>query len=206
MLKVSIKRHSRLVVNSPHVFLLNKIFLRFPVAIAASIATVRYTVSDALVQTSELGNETRWKTWDYSRSSAFALFGLYSGVFYGKIYTKYYAMLMANLSGRGIQKIPAAIGVSLFDSTVVSIVTYYPIYYLIQEYCHTRQFSPINALSTTRDNAIADISAITSFYCPLLVMNLIFVPVHLRAINITIVAIVWSIILSKMRGRYKQDI
>merc|ERR1719320_201470 len=113
--------------------------------------------------------------------------------------------MMAGLQKRNLSKIPAAVLVSLLDSTIVSISAYWPVYYLIQEFCHTHEFSPIKALQTTKENAFFDTITTMSFCCPLLLTNMLFVPVHLRNICITITSILWSVIVSKSRGRYNQE-
>jgi len=188
-------------VSSRSGMLLSKTFVKFPVAISASFVTIRYTVADALVQISEIRNDNR-NNWNYPRSVAFTMFGLYCGVCFGKIYTKYYAMLLDSLLRRNIKKIPAVIGITVFDCTVCSVVLYYPMYYTIQEFCHTGQFDPLKAVRTTRDNMVADIRAMSSFFGPLTMFNLLFVPVHLRAICVAMVSNIWAIIISKMRGDY----
>jgi len=49
----------RFVLNSRPAVMLDKTFIRYPVAIAASLVMVRYITFDGLIQISEFRNETR---------------------------------------------------------------------------------------------------------------------------------------------------
>jgi len=120
------------------------------------------------------------------------------------VYTKYYASLMVCLVRYNVPKVSAAIGIALFDSTIWVVISFYPMYYLIQDFCHTGRFAPLLAIRTTWKNLYLDIRAMLSFFFPLTVLTLLFVPVHLRAISITSVATLWAMILSKIRGNYQQ--
>jgi len=191
------------VVESRAGVLFNKTFLRFPIAISTVLTCVRYGVADGLVQISEIRNEIRSDNWDYPRSAAFCLFGLYCGLFYGKLYSTWYEMLMARLLRANISKISAGFGIAVVDSTLFAVITYFPVYYTIQEFCHSRRFVPVLGLRLTWRNKITDMKAMLFFYGPILTLNLLFVPVHLRAISINIGSNIWAIFLSKMRGKYK---
>jgi len=152
-------------VKSRSIVLIDNAFRRFPVLIAVGYAAVRYTVADGLVQISELRRD--WINWDYPRSMAFLTFGLWSGVFWGNLYGRYYGPLMEKLVRRGMSRRRVALGIAFFDTTIVTGVAYYPAYYLVQEYCHTRRFSPAIALRKAKKNCMVDITVVTMYYVPM---------------------------------------
>jgi len=182
----------------------NNTFRRFPLAIAVGVSIVRYTSADALVQISEL--ENKWSKWDYPRSTAFMIFGLYCGTFWANLYGRYYGVIVARLTSRGIPKPFAALGISFMDTTLVCSVFYYPVYYILQEYCHTGRFSPRTGCESAWKNRYADIGILTLFYCPMNAINLFLIPPHFRAIYANIIpSTIWGLILSKMRGKYEEE-
>jgi hypothetical protein len=192
------------VTRSHPYCLFNNTCHRYPVAIAASISVVRYTSMDGIVQFSE---SKSWSNWEFGRSGSFALFGLYIGAFFGVVYTKYYGRLLESLRSRGFSKFTAAFGISLLDVTVASAIAYYPVYYLLQEYCHTGQLSFTNALKRTKQNMSTDLSLLFLFYCPMSFVMLFWIPKHLRAVYASVVpSTFWSAIMSKMRGQYEPQV
>jgi len=180
----------------------NKTFLRYPVAISASLFSLKTVVADALVQIADMKTAIMWENWDYPRSLAFAMFGLYCGAVFGTFYSKYYTIILERMLRCNIPKILAVVGIGLFDSTVLAVTMYYPVYYTIQEFSHTHRFVPLKGLKVARENTMEDVKAMVSFFCPLTMINMLLVPAHLRAICVNIVGNIWCIILSKMRGKY----
>jgi len=189
----------KLLADCRPYLLINRTFLRFPVAISATICVFRYTTADAVVQISA---NKGTKNWDYRRSLAFSIFALWIGVFYGKAQTVYYTNIMTKLQRLNWSKIRASASIGLFDSTLVSLPMYFLPFYTIQEYCHSHQFNPRVVLQRTWNNALTDITASLSFYGPVTTLNMFFVPRHLRAIFSTLFSWLWSLAISKMRGRH----
>jgi len=179
--------------------LFNRTFLRFPVAISASMGIFRYTTADALVQISE--NKGR-KSWDYRRSWAFFIFGVWIGVFFGKTQAVWYTKVMATLRRLNLSKISASAGIALFDSTLLSVTMYFLPFYAIQDYCNSHQFNFGGVLQKSWSNATTDMTASLSFHGPVITFNMMFVPPHLRPIFINSLSWLWSLNVSKMRGRY----
>jgi len=113
-------------------------------------------------------------------------------------------MFLKSLKNRGFSDFTAAVSISLLDVTVAAGIAYYPVYYLLQEYCQTGQLSLDNVLRRTKQNLTTDLSVMVGFYCPMSFIMLFWVPNHLRAIYASLVpATFWSVIMSKMRGKYE---
>jgi len=187
--------------SRPGVFI-NRTFLRLPVAISASMSIFRYTTADTIVQISE---NKGGKNWDYGRSSAFFIFGVWIGVFFGKTQSVWYTKVMATLQQLNWSKISASTAIALFDSTLVSATMYFLPFYAIQDYCNSHQFNPDGVLRKSRNNATTDMTASLSFHGPVITFNMMFVPPHLRPIFLSSLSWIWSLSVSKMRGRYNAD-
>jgi len=182
--------------------LFNRAFLRFPIAISTSMSICRYTTADAVVQISENKGRTNW---DYRRSLAFFIFGAWIGVTFGKIQLVWYTKVMATLQWLNWSKISASATIALFDSTLVSVTMYFLPFYAIQDYCNSHQFNRGRVLQKSWNNATTDMTACLSFFGPVVTFYMMFVPPHIRPIFSTSISWIWSLALSKMRGRYNPD-
>jgi glycine cleavage system regulatory protein len=187
---------------------LKRIPIQYPFAFGMGVSTIKTSASDLLVQTVvENKREIDWK-----RNLAFATFGCFylGGVQYA-IYVPVFGRLFpaaAPFAAKTIkQKMKdtkgqiALLSQVFIDQCVHHPLMYFPVFYMTKEIV-TSDGNPdfMAAMRTYKDNMAEDMKALWKIWVPATMVNFAFMPMWGRIPMVAATSMVWTCILSAMRG------
>ncbi|KAL7528502.1 hypothetical protein ACHAWF_002588 [Thalassiosira exigua] len=195
---------------------LAQIPVRHPLAFGVGVSTVKTSASDLLVQVVvEERKEIDWK-----RNAAFMAFGCFylGGVQYA-IYVPLFGRLFPNAAkfaakpigeklrdGKGLA---ALCGQVFLDQFVHHPLLYFPVFYGTRELVMNDEPDLMRSMGTYRENMKEDLEALWKVWVPSTFVNFAFMPMWARIPWVAGTSLLWTCILSTMRGgdvTHKQDI
>jgi len=151
------------------------------------------------------------ETLDVRRTAAFGTFGLFylGGVQYA-LYVPIFSRLFPNAAtfasktlsqkmqdGAGIRTLVAQV---FLDQFVHHPLLYFPVFYTIKDLVTSDTPDPVRAVNTYRDNMKEDLVALWKVWVPTTFLNFAFMPMWARIPWVASTSLVWTCILSSMRG------
>jgi len=180
---------------------------KHPFAFGVGFALVKTSGIDLLVQkVVEKKKEIDWR-----RNATFSAFGFFclGGIQYG-LYVKVFGRVFPNAAAFAAKPLKeklkdvrgmANVGAQTFlDQCCYHPFVYFPIFYCTKEAVMSDKPSISNAMATYRTNFTEDIKALWKVWVPFTMINFSFMPMHLRVPFTAVVSMVWTCILSAMRG------
>merc|ERR1719393_1094964 len=151
------------------------------------------------------------ETIDWKRNIAFGSFGLfYLGVVQYMLYVPIFGRLFPNaasFAGKSIaEKLRDATGIrNLFaqvflDQMVHHPLMYFPVFYMIKDFVTSDSPSPVRAVSSYTENMQEDLLALWKIWVPSTLVNFAFMPMWGRIPWVASTSLIWTCILSAMRG------
>jgi len=134
------------------------------------------------------------RNWDWPRTAIFTVFGVYTGLIYGKTLAKTYPWLMSKLNVR------RSISGPLVEGCYYIPFLYFPGFYVLQEMRSPRTFSLLSALKNYKCNITADMLNWGKFWPLPMVLAFSILPDHLIPMFVASVGFIWVLILSSSRG------
>ena len=179
----------------------------YPLRFGMGYSLMKTSGCDLLVQ---YGLEKREKI-DWKRNIAFGTFGLFylGGVQY-MIYVPLFSRLFPNaaaFSGKTIaEKLKDPKGIrDLFsqvflDQGVHHPLMYFPVFYMVKDFCTSDTPNPVAAVTEYTKNVTEDLTALWKVWIPSTFINFAFMPMWARIPWVATTSLVWTCILSAMRG------
>jgi predicted amino acid-binding ACT domain protein len=181
--------------------------LKYPMSFGAGLSCVKTSGSDLLVQkVVEQRDEIDWK-----RNIAFGTFGLcYLGVVQYSIYVSLFGRMFPNAASFAAKSLKeklkdvrgmAALGAQVvLDQCVHHPFLYFPVFYATKELVVSDKPDLRRCLTDYWNNMSEDLVALWKIWVPCTIVNFAFMPMHLRIPFTAGVSMVWSCVLSAMRG------
>ena len=184
--------------------------LHYPLGFGIILSGVKTSASDLLVQT--VVEQKSWQEIDWKRNAAFATFGfIYLGGVQYTLYVPIFGRLFPQAATfaakplkHKLKDIPGMINVGLqtfLDQCVHHPLLYFPAFYMTKEL--VMGDTPPNlprVLQDYRQNMHEDLVALWKIWVPATVINFAFMPMHLRIPFAAGISMVWTCVLSAMRG------
>lgn len=178
-----------------------------PITFGVGFSTVKTSGADLLVQTTVEKKE--WADIDWKRNTAFALFGFFylGGVQYA-IYVPGFGRLFPNAATFAakplVEKVKDPRGCFnmlsqvFLDQCVHHPFLYFPVFYSLKEVVagHTA----VEGLMKYKDNFTEDLVALWKVWVPATIVNFTFCPMWMRIPFVASTSLIWTFILSSMRG------
>mmetsp|Transcript_23791 Transcript_23791/g.35996 ORF Transcript_23791/g.35996 Transcript_23791/m.35996 type:complete len:425 (+) Transcript_23791:288-1562(+) len=180
---------------------------RNPFIFGVGVSCVKTSFSDLLVQKVV----ERRETIDWKRNAAFGCFGFfYLGMVQYGLYVTAFGRLFpsaAKFAAKPLkQKIKDTkgmfqVGLQVFlDQCVHHPFMYFPAFYCTKELVMSEKPDLMNALSKYGENMKDDLLALWKIWVPAMVLNFSFMPMYARIPFAAGVSLIWTCILSSMRG------
>lgn len=189
---------------------LTQIPVTHPFKFGVAISTIKTSFSDLLVQTA-VENKSRDEI-DWKRNFAFATFGCFylGGVQYF-IYVPVFGRMFphaATFAGKQLKdKLKDARGIkALFsqvfiDQCIHHPLLYFPVFYGIKELATNSESPDLGAaMRLYKQNMKEDLLALWKVWVPATLVNFAFMPMWARIPTVAATSLLWSCILSSMRG------
>lgn len=186
---------------------LAQIPIRYPLAFGIGVSTIKTSASDLLVQVAvEKKKEIDWK-----RNAAFATFGFFylGGIQYA-LYVPIFGRLFPHAAAfaakpvrekaRDVKGMASLMGQLFLDQFVHHPFVYFPAFYATRELCMSDKPDLIGAMNTYRMNMKEDLIAIWKVWIPSMILNFSFMPMWARIPWVAGTSLIWTCILSAMRG------
>mmetsp|Transcript_59519 Transcript_59519/g.126532 ORF Transcript_59519/g.126532 Transcript_59519/m.126532 type:complete len:411 (-) Transcript_59519:388-1620(-) len=186
---------------------LAQIPIRHPLAFGVGVSTFKTSASDLLVQTVvEQRKEIDWK-----RNAAFATFGCFylGGVQYA-IYVPLFGRIFPNAARfaakpvrekvKDAKGIAALCGQVFLDQFVHHPLLYFPVFYGTREMVMSDTPDLMRAMTTYKENMKEDLAALWKVWVPSTFVNFAFMPMWARIPWVAGTSLLWTCILSAMRG------
>lgn len=179
----------------------------YPFAFGVVFSGLKTSFSDLLVQkVVERKEHVDWK-----RNGAFAAFGfLYLGGVQYMIYVPLFGRMFSGAAafaaksvrdklkdGKGLFQLGAQV---IIDQCLHHPLMYFPAFYCTKELVMSSQPDLSRALKDYRTNMKEDLLALWKVWVPATIVNFSFMPMHLRIPFVAGVSLLWTCILSTMRG------
>mmetsp|Transcript_23206 Transcript_23206/g.34548 ORF Transcript_23206/g.34548 Transcript_23206/m.34548 type:complete len:427 (-) Transcript_23206:433-1713(-) len=188
---------------------IKRVPVRYPFAFGVGISTVKTSASDLLVQ-KVVENKTEI---DWRRNLAFCTFGCFylGGVQYA-IYVPIFGRMFPNAASFAAKSLKqklkdtkgqiALLSQVFLDQCVHHPLLYFPVFYMTKEVVTCRDGSPnfTAALSQYRENMVDDLKALWKIWVPATFVNFAIMPMWARIPTVAATSMVWTCILSAMRG------
>lgn len=180
----------------------------YPFGFGVIFSGIKTSCSDLLVQKVIEQRESI----DWYRNSAFATFGfLYLGgvqyMIYVPIFNKLfpYTKTFLNITPwyhklRDIRGLSQSLMQVCIDQCLHHPLMYFPAFYITKEYIMKKDPSLTRCLQEYRTNVKEDLLALWKIWVPCTIVNFTFMPYHLRIPFTAGVSLIWTCILSVMRG------
>ena len=187
---------------------LRQIPIQYPFAFGVGVSTVKTSFSDLLVQkVVEQKKEVDWR-----RNAAFCSFGFFylGGVQYA-LYVPIFGRMFPNAASFAAKSLKDKLKdtkgqIALFsqvflDQCVHHPLMYFPAFYMTKEVV-TSNGNPdfVKALSQYRQNMVDDLKALWKIWVPATLVNFAIMPMWARIPTVAATSMVWTCILSAMRG------
>jgi len=183
--------------------------VKYPMAFGIVLSGFKTSFSDLLVQkVVEKREQVDWK-----RNAAFAAFGfVYLGGVQYTLYVPIFGRLFPNaarFAAKPIrQKMKDAKGMlqlcaqTFLDQCVHHPLMYFPAFYVTKELVMAPSGTPDigRVLAEYRVNMMEDLQALWKIWVPATMFNFAFMPMHLRIPFVAGVSLLWTMVLSAMRG------
>jgi predicted amino acid-binding ACT domain protein len=180
---------------------------RYPFAFGVVLSGFKTSASDLLVQKVV---ERREKV-DWKRNSAFAAFGfIYLGgvqySIYVNLFSKMFPRAAAFAAAPLREKVKDAkgmfsLGAQVFlDQCVHHPLMYFPAFYCTKELVMSDKPDFPKVLSKYRENLAEDLAALWKIWVPATIFNFAFMPMYARIPFVAGVSLLWTCVLSAMRG------
>ena len=181
--------------------------VKYPMAFGVVLSGFKTSFSDLLVQKVV---EQREKV-DWKRNAAFAAFGfLYLGGVQYTLYVPVFGRLFPNAAAfaakpvaqkikdvRGMMNLAAQ---TFLDQCVHHPLMYFPAFYCTKEFVMAEKPDLGRVLSDYRKNMKEDLAALWKIWVPATMVNFAFMPMHYRIPFVAGVSLLWTCVLSTMRG------
>lgn len=180
---------------------------KYPFAFGVGLSCVKTSFSDLLVQkVVERREEIDWK-----RNAAFAAFGFFylGGVQY-TLYVPVFTRLFPHAAKFAAKPLRAKIrdlkgmaqlaGQVFLDQCVHHPLMYFPAFYITKDLVMSDSFDIGKSLSNCRANLKEDLVALWKIWVPAMIINFSFMPMYARIPFVAGVSLLWTCILSSMRG------
>lgn len=186
---------------------LKSIPVKYPFYFGVGLSCVKTSASDLLVQKVVEQRETI----DWRRNSAFAAFGFFylGGVQYS-IYVNLFGRMFPNAAK--FAKLPIRdkikdikgmfqLGAQVFlDQCVHHPLMYFPAFYCTKEIVMSENPNISKCLADYKKNMWEDLDALWKIWVPATLVNFAFMPMHARIPFVAGVSLLWTCVLSAMRG------
>jgi predicted amino acid-binding ACT domain protein len=183
--------------------------IKYPMAFGIVLSGFKTSFSDLLVQkVVERKEKVDWK-----RNAAFATFGfVYLGGIQYILYVPIFGRLFphaAKFAAKPIaQKVKDVKGIlqlagqTFLDQCVHHPLMYFPAFYITKELVMAKNGKPDipRVLADCRTNMMEDLQALWKIWVPAMLVNFAFMPMHLRIPFVAGVSLLWTMVLSAMRG------
>ncbi len=184
-----------------------KIPIRYPLAFGVVLSGFKTSFSDLLVQKVV---ERREKV-DWRRNAAFAAFGfVYLGGVQYTLYVPVFGRLFPNAAKFAAkplsQKVTDVQGMiqlaaqTFLDQCIHHPLMYFPAFYVTKELVMSNSPDVMKVLRNYKKNMKEDLLALWKIWVPATMFNFAFMPMHLRIPFVAGVSLLWTCILSAMRG------
>ena len=187
---------------------LKKIPAKYPLAFGIVFSGMKTSLSDLLVQKIvERREHVDWK-----RNGAFATFGfVYLGGVQYSIYVTLFSKMFPNAAKFAMKpflsKLTDVKGMmTLFAQVAIDQCLHHPFLYFPAFYCtkelvmNPQRPNFVRCMQEYRNNMMEDLSALWKIWVPATLINFAFMPMHLRIPFTAGVSLLWTCILSTMRG------
>ena len=186
---------------------LRQIPIKHPLAFGLVISTVKTSASDLLVQKVVEGK----KEIDWKRNAAFCTFGFFylGGVQYA-IYVPLFGRLFPNAAAfaakplrekmKDVKGLTALCGQVFLDQFVHHPFLYFPVFYATREMVMSKEPDLMRSLNTYKHNMKEDLVALWKVWVPSTFINFAFMPMWARIPWVAGTSLLWTCILSAMRG------
>jgi predicted amino acid-binding ACT domain protein len=180
---------------------------RYPLAFGIVFSGLKTSFSDLLVQkVVERREHVDWK-----RNAAFATFGFIylGGVQYG-LYVTIFGRVFPNAAAfaakpiaqkltdvKGLLQLFAQVAI---DQCIHHPLLYFPAFYCTKEMVMQKDPNFQRCLSDYRRNMMEDLHALWKIWVPATLINFAFMPMHARIPFTAAVSLLWTCVLSTMRG------
>ena len=180
---------------------------KYPMGFGVILSGFKTSFSDLLVQkVVERRDEVDWK-----RNAAFASFGfIYLGGVQYLIYVPIFGRLFPNAASfaakpltQKLKDIPGMFTLAaqvFLDQCVHHPLMYFPAFYITKELVMSKTPNLSKTLSNYQTNMKEDLMALWKIWVPATVINFAFMPMHFRIPFVACVSLLWTCILSAMRG------
>lgn len=181
--------------------------VKYPMAFGVVLSGTKTSFSDLLVQkVVERREEVDWR-----RNAAFASFGFFylGGVQY-TLYVTIFSRLFPTAASfaakplaqklRDFKGMAGVCGQVFLDQCVHHPLMYFPAFYCTKEIVMADKPDVVKVLTEYRKNMAEDLSALWKIWVPATVINFAFMPMHLRIPFVAGISLVWTCVLSTMRG------
>lgn len=183
-----------------------------PLAFGVVVSTLKTSFSDLLVQkVVERREEVDWK-----RNAAFATFGCFylGGVQY-LIYVPVFGRLFPSAAAfaaksvkekmRDLKGMLSLCGQVFLDQCVHHPLLYFPVFYMTKEVVMSEHPDLKRCLSEYKGNLTEDLTALWKVWVPATILNFAFMPMWARIPWTAGTSLLWTAILSAMRGGSLSD-
>lgn len=150
---------------------------------------------------------------DWKRNAAFAAFGfVYLGGVQYTLYVPIFGRLFPNAAkfaakplaqkAKDVRGMLQLVGQTFLDQCVHHPLMYFPAFYITKELVMAKDGRPDiqRVLSDYRTNMKEDLVALWKIWVPSMLFNFAFMPMHLRIPFVAGVSLLWTMVLSAMRG------
>lgn len=200
-----------MAASSPAWTLVKSIPAKYPLAFGIVFSGFKTSFSDLLVQKLI----ERRENVDWRRNMAFATFGfVYLGGVQYAIYVSLFSRLFPNAASfatkplaqkiRDTKGILAMVAQVFLDQCVHHPLMYFPAFYMTREIVMSTSTNDLpdfhRCLQEYRRNIREDMMALWKVWVPATTLNFTFMPMHLRIPFVAGVSLLWTGILSTMRG------
>jgi predicted amino acid-binding ACT domain protein len=182
---------------------------KYPMAFGIVLSGFKTSLSDLLVQkVVERKERVDWK-----RNAAFASFGfVYLGGVQYVLYVPVFGRLFPNAAKFAAKPIAQKVkdvrgmlqlaGQTFLDQCVHHPLMYFPAFYITKELVMAKDGRPDipRVLAEYRANVKEDLLALWKIWVPAMLLNFAFMPMHLRIPFVAGVSLLWTMVLSAMRG------
>jgi len=178
-----------------------------PVAFGVTFSTIKTSAADLLVQL-KFENK-KFEDVDWRRNSSFAMFGcFYLGGIQYFLYVPFFGRLFPNAASFAAKPIrekmtdfkgmAAVLGQVFIDQCVHHPLLYFPVFYSLKEVVGGGSVS--DGLTKYSNNYKEDMVALWKVWVPATLFNFTFSPMYLRIPVVASTSLLWTCILSAMRG------
>lgn len=186
---------------------LKQVPIKYPLAFGVAFSGCKTSFSDLLVQkVVERRDHVDWR-----RNAAFAAFGfIYLGGVQYTLYVPIFGRLFPGAAAfaakpvaqklkdvKGMAQLAAQV---FIDQCIHHPLMYFPAFYCTKEFVIQKEPDLKRCLADYRRNMSEDLHALWKIWVPATAINFAFMPMHARIPFVACVSLLWTCILSTMRG------